>query len=687
MKKGIIFLLLMGVLLDLFSQTHEQNHEKYWYYRYRMKHYFSAAGPNLYQGLVSARRNSWNGKNIYYGDQTIDMGWYMGALAMEYYLLKPYNNEDELNETLTELYYLMKAFERLDMNEGSPPFEDYPELRDGFFLRKDAEMLNGINEQPVIDQMNYKLGEDDIYGTKPPGHPTFANNLEHGDSDGYHMFHMSQDHLIHLLIGFASVKRSFEFEDISFIDYTTGNTISYNFYQEALLNVDNMVQYARNQGHEHGAWRWFIYTPAGDKVFRGADMRLYSYGLAAAGGMLTGGNYHNSVSNLNYQTWQGFMTFNSDESNTNMELILATIGRSWGPLATDNYIYPKSRYIRQGIYMANLNWDFFYIPFYEYINIVDSPFDTQEGDNRLEKLVIELNNAPTCGPYQYATSGENMYYDYCGDLIPRNSGPGWAHHNRYRRNEAEADGDHEEIGNFPGIDYMITYNLYRALHGGAAYHNMINTYLKQDYPYEQGGEWYGTESNPANLRAFETFECNNEIETNTNGDWSLNLIASNSIKLTPGFHVYQGAHFSAQIEEYDCWAAGGNGSNKSSFFHDNGYVYNYNKKPMDMAMQTDINKPDEHIILNQPPEFKQAKTQSGLLTVYPNPAKNQITIKINSPLFESTPLTIRDIYGNIAITKAEFKGGIIDVSQLSNGVYLVEVSVDGVVYQERLVVL
>jgi hypothetical protein len=83
-----------------------------------MKHYFTAAGSDLYQGLVSARRNEYKGGRIYYGDQTIDMGWYMGVLAMEYNLLKPYNNQKEIDETLTDLYYLMKAFERLDRNEG-----------------------------------------------------------------------------------------------------------------------------------------------------------------------------------------------------------------------------------------------------------------------------------------------------------------------------------------------------------------------------------------------------------------------------------------------------------------------------------------------------------------------------------------------------------------------------------------
>ena len=61
MKKYILLLVFFSIELTAFTQTHEQNHEKYWYYRYRMKHYFTAAGSDLYQGLVSARRNEYKG--------------------------------------------------------------------------------------------------------------------------------------------------------------------------------------------------------------------------------------------------------------------------------------------------------------------------------------------------------------------------------------------------------------------------------------------------------------------------------------------------------------------------------------------------------------------------------------------------------------------------------------------------
>jgi hypothetical protein len=114
----LLVLFILQLSLIGYSQTAEYNHEKYWHYRYRMKHYFNPTGPDIYQSMVGARRNSWMDTDITFGDQTLDMGWYMGILAIEYNLLKYRNDPDELNETLTDLYYLMKAFERLDRNEG-----------------------------------------------------------------------------------------------------------------------------------------------------------------------------------------------------------------------------------------------------------------------------------------------------------------------------------------------------------------------------------------------------------------------------------------------------------------------------------------------------------------------------------------------------------------------------------------
>ncbi len=541
-------------------------------------------------------------------------------------------------------------------------------------------MFEGLNEQTTIDKLNYKLSESQTYGTKPPGHPTYVEDMTHGDGGGIHLFQMSQDHVIHLMLGFAHIKRAFKDHSgtITFKNTVTGSNQDFNFYAQALHNVDLIVQYTRNQGYEHGSWRWNIYTPYGPSVNRGADARLYSYGFAKAAGEITGGNYHNSISNLNQPTWQGFQAYNTDESNTNMELILATIGKSWYPQATDHYLKNKSRYIRQGVSMENLNWDYFYIPFYRYFHEKNSPFQ------RTTEIVNELNSAPTCGPYQYDKDVDNIYYDYCQCVIPSHSGPGWAHHNRFRRNESEANGEHEEEGNFPGIDYMILFNLHRVLEGGVSYRNMLNTKLHQNYPYQQNGTWFGTESTPAQLRAFDTFECDNIIEPSSNGDGSLTLIASNSIRLKPGFHAKPGTFFSAKAEEYDCWAAGSSNKSESSF-QDNGYIYNYHPEPMEVIEdENEIHEFNPNLASSSDNEIVFDNT----VLIYPNPADDHIQVQLSKEYSSFYQLRILDLYGNLVLELSKYKSGeSINISNLSNGIYIAEVLINNQVYQEKFVVL
>lgn len=678
MKKLIIYIFIL-LCIRTFAQSPELNHEKYWHYRYRMNNYFTSSGPNIYQSLVSARRNTNMGNDIYFGDQTIDMGWYMAVVAMEYYMLSSYDNEEDKSFALTDLYYLLEAFERLDYFESKVNYlGNPPSLLDGFFARKDPEMFEEtIPYSTVTELMNNNLSPSDDYGTQPPGHPTYSNNLDDGDGL-IEAYEMSQDQIIHLLIGFATIKRVFNDMryPIDFFNYITNEPESFNFYESIQNNTDNIARYIRNLNLDHGPDIWSIFRPTRFPVYRGYDCKTYSHGLVKAFNWITDNDYSELYSlSVGKPIWETLgRDVNPTIMNNVMELTLASIGNSWVMREHPNNIFEEKEPTDYWIfYKSDIHQhDLFHIMLYEFLHEKESPYERE--------VLIEsiLNTAPFCGPYRY---NQTECYEYNGTQIsPFPEGyMGWASHNRYRRTIDEANGDHSERGNFPGLDYMVTYNLYRILRGGAPYRNMINSYLDQPYPYQQNGNWYGTKSNPANLRAFETFECNNEIETNTNGDGSLNLIASNSIKLTPGFHVYQGAHFSAKIEEYDCWEAGGNGNNKSSYFHDNGYVYNYNPNPMEVL--------EDEITDLSDAEFKDEILENTLL-VFPNPAKNQIQFQFENANISSYQLLIRDVYGNSIISEPNYhSSAVLNISTLSNGIYFAEVVIDGRVYQEKFVVL
>ena len=682
MKKLTILFLIFVFGINAFSQTDMLNHEKYWYYRYRMKTYFTDIGSGTYKSLVYARRNQFRGTHLNSGDQTYDMGWYMCALAAEYNLISESGNEAEINHTLTELYYLLKAFDRLDYCESKLDYlENNTSRIDGFFVRQDPEMLDeAVSFDATLQNLNKGLTPDDLYSTKPPGHPTFADYLNDGlEENELRKYEMSQDQVVGLFLGLATIKRAFKYHSVnSFYNVITNQTYAYDF-EDKMVNVSTrLLNYIHNLPPEQGPIAWWIYNPDGEKVPRGGhDCTLYSYGYAQLAEWLIGSNYFydNTAMSVGLPAWHWISRYvHSDDDlyNNVMELVIATIGNSWtqpeNPLfpfinikPSDYFIYHKSSYFFH---------DYFFIMLYRYLHEKDSPYE-RTGD-----IAEIIDNAPFCGPYRYEDG-----YEYEGvmvDAFPQGY-TGWASHNRYRRTRAEANGYHSERGNFPGLDYMITYNLHRKLHGGAPYRNMINSYLDQTYPFQQNGEWYGTESNPANLRSFETFECNNEVETNSNGDGSLNLVASHSIRLTPGFHVYEGARFSAKIENYDCWVAGGNGSNKYSYFHDNGYVYNYNPDPMEVI--------DDEMLKQYEDQYKNEIMESKLLVI-PNPSKNQIQFQFENASISSYPLIIRDVYGNTIITEPNYQSGaVLNISTLSNGIYIAEVVIDGRVYQEKFVVL
>ncbi len=108
--------------------------DTYWHYRYRLINYFMQVGmgtweqpincvsPPCFQGgfgqsLPAYARNGGsadNGinNNIWWSDVGRNMGYYIGTLATEYYLL--YQNGQNTNETAMELFYALHALFRLD---------------------------------------------------------------------------------------------------------------------------------------------------------------------------------------------------------------------------------------------------------------------------------------------------------------------------------------------------------------------------------------------------------------------------------------------------------------------------------------------------------------------------------------------------------------------------------------------
>jgi hypothetical protein len=75
----LIFVILTNIS-EIFPQT---NQEKYWFYRKRLTDYFVLVGNNPGNSFPISERNVWRSNKCKFGDGTIELAWYISALASE----------------------------------------------------------------------------------------------------------------------------------------------------------------------------------------------------------------------------------------------------------------------------------------------------------------------------------------------------------------------------------------------------------------------------------------------------------------------------------------------------------------------------------------------------------------------------------------------------------------------------
>ena len=168
MKKILVSLLLLCSCYTVNAQTDQINHDKYWFYRYRLLTEFMVKGESACgksSGLSipagGAFEGQWNATgdrtkdvstvSVHFGDGTSHLGYYMGVLASEHKILREHGGAaSQLKRTEEELYMAMKAYERLDRNAevllAPRASSDCNSTLNGFFLRDD-----------VNDSFKYKL--------------------------------------------------------------------------------------------------------------------------------------------------------------------------------------------------------------------------------------------------------------------------------------------------------------------------------------------------------------------------------------------------------------------------------------------------------------------------------------------------------------------------------------------------
>jgi hypothetical protein len=236
MKKKIIFFLLFLQGLSGYSQDELTNLQKYWHYRFKLVNYYMVVGDGPGMSLPADIRNTNTSVEIRWGESPVYLGYYMGVLATEYKLL--HDNGQNTDQTLTELYYAIKAVIRIDNVAESYPVWDqvYSNTTDGFLIRDDVP-ANFVSTH--LSQLNINLPINQ--GVTPgSGTPAYVSSMTSdfssiSSSDHPKAIAVSQDVLYQLLMGFALVSKYIDPGVLSFNNYVTGNSMQADLRSMALV--------------------------------------------------------------------------------------------------------------------------------------------------------------------------------------------------------------------------------------------------------------------------------------------------------------------------------------------------------------------------------------------------------------------------------------------------------------------
>lgn len=308
MRIILCILFVFASWLEVKAQTPGMAGElsKYWFYRWRLRNDFMVMGSEAGRSLVIDTRRP-DGHNIaLWGDATILHGYYLTMLATEHRILQQLGRTEDLKNNERELYYAIKAYERLDYNSETFYSSDpnitrtdawdindtpLPGCVNGYVFRDDVPP-DFISTDPIAGQINsptdnyYKLnnGKTGIdygpmdygmsdhaglwkfcqpQGTLPSNYlvaPTLNDphlpivNYTSGADENvgcYGLGEESQDQMIRLLLGFQTIVWSVPTGNYG-IDLDKNGTVdvTMNFAREARRHATNLI--GRASGHLKG---------------------------------------------------------------------------------------------------------------------------------------------------------------------------------------------------------------------------------------------------------------------------------------------------------------------------------------------------------------------------------------------------------------------------------------------------
>ena len=296
-------LLLAALLFSATASaaTTQENAAKYQALRARLNSEFIVVGDAPGKSQPADERIEPQGI-IRWSDSTIGLGWYIGALATEHFMLSNPERYPGAPGTLTttadELYFALRAMERLDLVADAsfpPPCTQEPKLN-GFFLRDDVPEGFFSNFPPMTGMTSDFID------------PALTNK------------EMSQDQVYHVLLGLALVKALVP--------------------KQTFVKARDLNAWAAEQGKriiEHvSSHNWVITNPAcGDRdVDRGPLASGFSHGTRLAAGFFTEGEWLPAVDDALAGIWELSSQPTAPQyikaDNLHMAMSVAAVGNGWG---------------------------------------------------------------------------------------------------------------------------------------------------------------------------------------------------------------------------------------------------------------------------------------------------------------------------------------------------------------------
>lgn len=438
-----IILILTILILNVQNSTAQydiENQSKYQYYKTRFQKNFISTGDDFGESIPFSQRvwNTYYSPDVHRlegGEHTLVLGNYIAFLGTEYKLYK--QSKLSTQGTLKELYYALRAFNRLDYYAETyekDPTNRKPSLN-GFFVREDIP--DGfLKDNPSLN-----------YGTIPPDTNTnygYVKNsgrtltvTQHGDEDNrpdekpIHS-HMSQDHAIRVLWGLMLAYRCLDdgvayYEDNSQVGLKSFLDGEHEIKKEIRNIFLRIIQYMK--AGENSINQWHIKKPNGDKVEAGSWVG-YKKELEVAYDIMN--RDLTSASQPPRNSVTGFFSqFGiNDWMNRRMQLESQN-------LSNNNYNTWKRTY--------KLGYEPYFIHYG--ILVHDWSFSDEKLKELKETTEFYLNVAPCKGTYYH---NDKDYAQF-----------GWASPDRSERSfENTYFGVLHAPGNYNGLDYLLMHNLY-----------------------------------------------------------------------------------------------------------------------------------------------------------------------------------------------------------------------------------